>query len=175
MPDVPTPRRLAGSDEALQRSAALALAERAEHDLAKEAARRNSASDYYGENNTPESVNPFVFAMATALRRLSALTAHDGWVKVSERLPEDGRPVLLDIGERNPVRAMYAEKHSLPAGDEMSEDICDYSEEQDEYFAPEGWYEWNSQSDTLWRMHNPIRWHEMPALPAPPADGKEAG
>lgn len=51
------------------------LRERLEQRLVKEAARRNSAYDYYGMDNTPQSVDPDVYAT------LAVLAAAEAWAQ----------------------------------------------------------------------------------------------
>lgn len=94
-----------------------------------------------------------------------ALAVPQGWIPVSERLPEPGRPVLLDIGKKHPIRAMWAARFTLEAGDD-DPDWGEYDEDGDMYYCPQGWYEWNEHEDTHWRVHaDPIRWAELPQPP----------
>lgn len=93
-----------------------------------------------------------------------------GWISVDERLPEPGTPVLLDIGKKYPIRAMWAAKHTVQAADDDT-DWGEYVEEDDMYYAPEGWYEWNQCEDNHWRVtETPRAW--MP-LPPTSAEGVE--
>ena len=95
-----------------------------------------------------------------------------GWISVDERLPEPGNPVLLDIGKKYPIRAMWAAKHTVQAADDDT-DWGEYVEEDDMYYAPEGWYEWNQCEDNHWRVtETPRAW--MP-LPPTSAEGVEHG
>ena len=95
-----------------------------------------------------------------------------GWIRVDERLPEPGTPVLLDIGKKYPIRAMWAAKHTVQAADDDT-DWGEYVEEDDMYYAPEGWYEWNQCEDNHWRVtETPRAW--MP-LPPTSAEGVEHG
>ena len=87
-------------------------------------------------------------------------------------LPEPGMPVLLDIGKKYPIRAMWAAKHTVQAADDDT-DWGEYVEEDDMYYAPEGWYEWNQCEDNHWRVtETPRAW--MP-LPPTSAEGVEHG
>ena len=96
----------------------------------------------------------------------------EGWISVDERLPEPGMPVLLDIGKKYPIRAMWAAKHTVQAADDDT-DWGEYVEEDDMYYAPEGWYEWNQCEDNHWRVtETPRAW--MP-LPPTSAEGVEHG
>lgn len=90
-----------------------------------------------------------------------------GWISVDERLPEPGMPVLLDIGRKFPLRAMWAAKHTVEASDECPDDWAEYHEETDMHYCPEGWYEWNECEETHWRVSaKPIAWMEIPLPPS---------
>lgn len=96
----------------------------------------------------------------------------EGWTKLPGQLPEPGLPVLLDIGKKYPIRAMWAAKHTVQAADDDT-DWGEYVEEDDMYYAPEGWYEWNQCEDNHWRVtETPRAW--MP-LPPASAEGVEHG
>ncbi len=91
-----------------------------------------------------------------------------GWISVDERLPEPGMPVLLDIGKKYPIRAMWAPAKTLEASND-SDAVGDYDEATDTYYCPEGWYEWNQHEETHWFVtETPRAWAPLP-LPAPPA------
>ena len=95
-----------------------------------------------------------------------------GWTRLPGALPEPGTPVLLDIGKKYPIRAMWAAKHTVQAADDDT-DWGEYVEADDMYYAPEGWYEWNQCEDNHWRVpETPRAW-----LPLPPtsAEGVEHG
>lgn len=96
----------------------------------------------------------------------------EGWTKLPGQLPEPGMPVLLDIGKKYPIRAMWAAKHTVQAADDDT-DWGEYVEADDMYYAPEGWYEWNQCEDNHWRVtETPRAW--MP-LPPTSAEGVEHG
>ena len=98
-----------------------------------------------------------------------------GWISVDERLPEPGNPVLLDIGKKYPIRALWAAKNTVRVGTDV-DDWGEYDEETDEYYCPEGWYEWNEHEEVHWAVsETPRAWRELPPpLPAAPgpADGE---
>lgn len=95
-----------------------------------------------------------------------AASLADGWISVDDRLPEPGKAVLLDIGLKTPIRAMWASKHSVEAGDECPDAWAEYDEGSDTYYCPEGWYEWNQYEETHWAVSRAaVAWM---ALPAPP-------
>lgn len=85
-----------------------------------------------------------------------------GWVNLPGQLPEPGKPVLLDIGTEFPIRAMWAAKHTVEAGDDDT-DWGEYDEATDTYYCPEGWYEWNQNEEKHWRVTStPVAWCELP-------------
>ena len=84
------------------------------------------------------------------------------WISVDERLPEPGNPVLLDIGKKFPIRALWAGKHTVSVGTDV-DDWGEYDEETDEYYCPEGWYEWNEHEEVHWAVsETPRAWRELP-------------
>ena len=90
----------------------------------------------------------------------------EGWTKLPGQLPEPGMPVLLDIGKKYPIRAMWAAKHTVQAADDDT-DWGEYVEEDDMYYAPEGWYEWNQCEDNHWRVtETPRAWAPLPPTSA---------
>ena len=94
----------------------------------------------------------------------------EGWTKLPGQLPEPGMPVLLDIGKKYPIRAMWAAKHTVQAADDDT-DWGEYVEEDDMYYAPEGWYEWNQCEDNHWRVtETPRAW-----MPLPPTSDEGVG
>ena len=97
----------------------------------------------------------------------------EGWTKLPGQLPEPGMPVLLDIGKKYPIRAMWAPKGRLPVGDGDAGDYGEYDEDSDTYYCPEGWYEWNEHDEIHWRVtETPRAW--MP-LPPTSAEGVDHG
>lgn len=100
-----------------------------------------------------------------------------GWVKLPGQLPEPGKPVLLDIGKKFPIRAMWAAKHTVEAADDDT-DWAEYDETTETYYAPEGWYEWNQHEETNWAVtETPRAWCELPQTlpPAPSTEGESNG
>ncbi|HQS22749.1 DUF551 domain-containing protein [Acidovorax sp.] len=97
------------------------------------------------------------------------------WISVDARLPEPNTPVLLDIGKMFPLRALWAGKHTVSVGTDV-DDWGEYDEKTDEYYCPEGWYEWNEHEEVHWAVsETPRAWRELPQpLPAAtgPADGE---
>ena len=95
-----------------------------------------------------------------------------GWTTLPGQMPEPNTPVLLDIGKKFPIRALWAEKHTVRVGTDV-DDWGEYDEETDEYYCPEGWYEWNEHEEVHWAVsETPRAW--MP-LPPTSAEGVEHG
>ena len=72
------------------------------------------------------------------------------WISVKDRLPENGAHVLLccemrryggEIAGKYVCDGYYAEANKIIAGGFPDECDCEYSEEDDEYYLCEGWYE----------------------------------
>ena len=72
------------------------------------------------------------------------------WISVDDRLPENGVHVLLcceihryggEIAGKYVCDGYYAEANKIIAGGFPDECNCEYSEEDDEYYLCEGWYE----------------------------------
>ena len=96
----------------------------------------------------------------------------EGWTKLPGQLPEPGMPVLLDIGKKYPIRAMWAAKHTVQAADDDT-DWAEYDEATETYYCPEGWYEWNEHEEIHWAVtETPRAW--MPLHPTS-AEGVEHG
>jgi hypothetical protein len=94
-----------------------------------------------------------------------------GWIALPGTLPEPGVPVLLDIGKKYPIRAMWAAKHTVEAADDDT-DWGEYDEATDTYYCPEGWYEWNECEETHWAVSaTPRAWAPLP--PTSSADSRK--
>lgn len=72
------------------------------------------------------------------------------WISVKDGMPESGKTVLATCEIRSlygykkqyVCEAYYAESHSISEGKYPEDTDCyDYSEEDDEYYLKEGWYE----------------------------------
>ena len=103
---------------------------------------------------------------------LHSISEPSAWVSVKDRLPEPGMAVLLDIGKKTPIRAMWAAKHTVEAHDEADPGWCDYDETTGMYYCPEGWYEWNQHEEVHWAVsEKPRAWMPLPS----PSSADEGG
>lgn len=106
------------------------------------------------------------------------------WISVKDKLPESGVNVLLcceykkyggGIGKYI-CDGYYAAARSIECSGLPDECACEYSEEDDEYYLFEGWYEviknWYEYSSVAIEDGDTVT-HWMP-LPAPPEEEIEA-
>ena len=85
-----------------------------------------------------------------------------GWTKLPGTLPKPGTPVLLDIGKKYPIRALWAAKHTVEAADDDT-DWAEYDEATETSYCPEGWYEWNEHEEIHWAVRTtPCAWAPLP-------------
>lgn len=110
---------------------------------------------------------------------IQTLEKTNGWISVKERLPESGKHVLATCEIRSlygykkqyVCEAYYAEAHSISEWKYLEDTDCyDYSEEDDEYYLKEGWYEvinnWDEYGSVV--IEDSVT-HWMP-LPEPPKE-----
>lgn len=96
--------------------------------------------------------------------------ANSKWRDVANEMPKSGTFVLAAFvnayGKARVVRAAWAARWTLPADDECGDDWAEYSEDRDEYFCPEGWYETNDHEDTHWQITDAVtHWMPLPEHP----------
>jgi len=97
------------------------------------------------------------------------------WVSVTVNMPVPGSPVLaVYLDERYPrgvkklvpvvVRACWIpEKFS---SDDYEGDDAVYDENTDEYYWPQGWYEWNETEETHFALPDTVtHWMPLPEVP----------
>ena len=122
------------------------------------------------ESETPTEIADAVLALLAATPTAQA----EGWTTLPGQMPEPNTPVLLDIGKKFTIRALWAEKHTVRVGADV-DDWGEYDEETDEYYCPEGWYEWNEHEEVHWAVsETPRAWRELPQ-PLPAAPGPTDG
>lgn len=97
-----------------------------------------------------------------AIEDLEALQAAKQceWISVDDEMPKPEQIVFaymeddVELGVKtfefhHVIRAVYIPKFHTESDGTFDGD-CDYDEEKDEYYWPEGWYEWNTVEDTHW-------------------------
>jgi len=107
----------------------------------------------------------------TYLHEVERLKAQqDGWIPVSERLPE-GTVLASYTNNYNKsriIRAKYVQKFTQESGD-IDDFDAQYDEETDTYYDCEGWYEmidnWDSYSSVAVTEGTVTHWMNLPAAP----------
>ena len=113
------------------------------------------------------------FFSLQALGNKAKSTSMSNWIKVEERQPDPGVPVIAFVTDpKNPkwsrrIRAVYAVEGTLELGEGDPWDGCTCDEESGEWFCQPGWYEQNWYEETNWRVTDTVT-HWMP-LPDPPS------
>ncbi|RLA17869.1 MAG: hypothetical protein DRQ62_14480 [Gammaproteobacteria bacterium] len=73
------------------------------------------------------------------------------WINIKEKTPENGKNILVfyktETGRNIMLIAAYFGKHELESNNDAFGDDLEYCEEKDEYYAPEGWYEYSEHND----------------------------
>jgi hypothetical protein len=138
----------------------------------------DALSQLYGDDNigrASEELDSLADAIADAAAHPSPPEGMvGGWTQLPGQLPEPGMPVLLDIGKKFPIRAMWAAKHTVEAHYEADPDWTEYDEATDQHYCPQGWYEWNEHEEVHWAVSaTPRAWAQMP--PPPSAEGVSHG
>jgi len=122
-----------------------------------------------------EIIEKFQKIIRTQCDEISALKAQLTWRPVSEK-PEKGQEVIISYvdcyGHRINVLGSYVRRFDEEAEPADDEDIMEYSDEKDEYYLKEGWYEHTTHSDyDCWLLHEKIdKW--LPIPPAPEGEVK---
>lgn len=98
------------------------------------------------------------------------------WISVNDSLPEREKPVLVAVknyrGNMFVTKGMYEDgtvliPNSIWLWDDYDE-WGEYNEELDEYYVPEGWFEWNDFIENCGVIDQQVT-HWMP-LPEPPKE-----
>ena len=136
-------------------------------DVREKLAELIESARYWGSNTSEEIADHLISHGVTGQE----------WISVDDRLPENGVHVLLccemhryggEIAGKYICDGYYAEANKIIAGGFPDECNCEYSEEDDEYYLCEGWYEVIKN----WDDYNSVEvedlvTHWMP-LPEPP-------
>ena len=102
---------------------------------------------------------------------------HNRWIPIEESKPLPRELIYIVCEEENPngevyrfqTTAEYVPYKTIPEDDYMGDEWQgegDYDKEKDEYYTPEGFYEWQSETDIHYKVSAKIT-HWMPALAFP--------
>jgi hypothetical protein len=97
---------------------------------------------------------------------------NSAWFSVDNAMPKPGKAVVVSqvngYGRRNVITACYLPRMNweVESWECDEEEWCDYDEEEDIYYYPEGWYEFGYEMDTYHHISATVT-HWMP-LPEPP-------
>ncbi len=125
--------------------------------------------EWLEEQLSNQTVEKFQEIIRNQCDEISALKEQLRWRPVSEK-PEKKQEVLISYvdcyGHRINVLGSYVRRLDEEADATDDEDITEYSEEKDEYYLAEGWYEHTTHSEyDYWLLHENVdMW-----LPIPPA------
>ncbi|MDV5862041.1 DUF551 domain-containing protein [Pseudomonas mendocina] len=121
------------------------------------------------------------FQAGAAWQRAQGERVPEGWISVSERLPESERAVLAfylnSHGKGRRVRGEYIAAKTKSADDGWdSDEPADYDEQEDEYFWPAGWYEvmdnWDDLTHMVIHEGEVTHWMPLPTAPSPSKGGE---
>ena len=89
------------------------------------------------------------------------------WIDATTK-PEAGKPVLVaytENGRQQWARACWVPKYTEEdTGNYLGD--ASYNEENDTYYWPEGWYEWNQHEETHWVIDGEITHWALIELPS---------
>ena len=100
------------------------------------------------------------------------------WISVEDKLPQHGKYVLATytnaLGKHRIIVGCHYERWKEECGGEDDEQCYEHSEEKDEYYLKEGWYEqqdnWDDYSSIS--VYQGVVTHWMP-LPSPPKETED--
>jgi len=90
------------------------------------------------------------------------------WISVKENMPDSGSMVLVFGRNENKkgrvIRAFHANRFQIQDDNEL--EAAEYSEEKDEYYLKEGWYESNEFDEVNWFVELDVtHWMYLPDFP----------
>jgi len=98
------------------------------------------------------------------------------WIKCIDRLPDDGKVVLAHYINRSEmkrtIRAQYIKAWTTEADDaaDVDTECVEYSDQDDCYYLPQGWYECIDNLDEYYRVAvnegTPTHWQPLPPPPS---------
>lgn len=92
------------------------------------------------------------------------------WIDINKKLPDVNKPVFIYVqyknGKGTTLRAVYIPEFHMEDDGESFKGDTDYNEENDLYYWPSGWYEWNEYEETHWRVADEVT-HWCPMLEEP--------
>lgn len=90
------------------------------------------------------------------------------WIDATTK-PEAGKPVLVaytsDEGHKQWARACWVPQYTEEDTGNYLGDPS-YNAENDTYYWPEGWYEWNQHEETHWKIDGEITHWALIELPS---------
>lgn len=100
-----------------------------------------------------------------------------GWISIENAMPKPKQRVYIVCENpkyvggiiRFQTMAEYIPYMTVKEEDYMSEEFAgdgDYNEEDDEYYTPEGFYEWQSEAEMNWKISAKVT-HWMPLIALP--------
>jgi len=101
------------------------------------------------------------------------------WISTKYKLPESGQRVIFSWtncqGNKRTSIGYYAAEHTLLAEDHWDADVdlelLDYSEKEDKYYVPEGWYEEGAEGEYCYSQSGITHW--TPLLKKPEEENDE--
>jgi len=73
------------------------------------------------------------------------------WISVKDKMPNPEIPLLVyglnEYKKGRRLRACWIPQYYMSTDESEYEGTPDYNEEKDEYYWPQGWYEWNEHED----------------------------
>lgn len=125
----------------------------------------------------PNGVNPHAYRLGYLKGYQKALEERPSWIDVPNDTTKIPTGFLLayglnEHGKERRIRAYYVQPLTYICDLELNDENYDYSEEKDEFYLKEGWYECNDCEEINWRVTYTIT-HFMPLPTSPFPNPKE--